>query len=448
MHQTSQGIIRAVSEVKDYFQIHEWQEEEWVLKGRIPIELQNIYTPRGEYSSPLMWDAEEDHYWYYNKDGRCFQSMNATGGLGQRGFINDVSPGANSIMTDLATIKTVAGKTYLYRKARDRPNALYQLDNTDNLFKPSPWAPASWWGRQVTADQQGNCLFIFQSKGGETKAILEDQFGKRYDYSAFFTTIPAHTVRGHNFKERLLTVGEHGFQLHVVKDETAISTILQDSAIRAMINLSREEVLIGTESRDLFVYNRASKTFTSHIKRRFDRGYFKFLQEKEGQILTSGTNGFYLLDLATDMESGAHVTAAGVWTNASDRNKKYEITDLTYGLAELRKLRPTAYRYKADHSASVGFIAQELKLIIPEVVSGEEGEMGVAYGLLTAILTKGVQELADKNEQLEQQLHDQQAKIDRLEAQLTGLEKLEQQMAELKAAIEKNDDTPKALISE
>ena len=149
-----------------------------------------------------------------------------------------------------------------------------------------------------------------------------------------------------------------------------------------------------------------------------------------------------------EMESGAHVTAAGVWTNASDRNKKYEITDLINGLAELRQLRPTAYRYKADHSASVGFIAQELKLIIPEVVSGEEGEMGVAYGLLTAILTKGVQELADKNEQLEQQLHEQQAKIDRLEAQLTSLEKLEQQMAELKAAIEKNGDTPKALISE
>ena len=46
-----------------------------------------------------------------------------------------------------------------------------------------------------------------------------------------------------------------------------------------------------------------------------------------------------------------------------------------------------------DGSHEIGFIAQEVEELIPEVVIGEEGTKGVGYGQLTAVLTKAIQEL-------------------------------------------------------
>jgi len=101
------------------------------------------------------------------------------------------------------------------------------------------------------------------------------------------------------------------------------------------------------------------------------------------------------------MGSGAHVTAGGVWTNASDRAKKYDIKSLSYGLEEVLQMKPSIYKYKADSSESIGFIAQNLETIIPEVVSGEEGEKGVAYGLLTAVVVNATQEQQQLIEELQ-----------------------------------------------
>ncbi len=129
------------------------------------------------------------------------------------------------------------------------------------------------------------------------------------------------------------------------------------------------------------------------------------------------------------MGSGAHVTSGGVWTNASDRSKKYAITDLPYGLADLMELRPTAYHYKADSTASIGFIAQEIETVIPEVVSGEDGEKGVAYGLLTSVLVKAIQEQQEVIDALK-------ADNENMNSKIIQLESIESEVAELKTMIQ------------
>ena len=118
-----------------------------------------------------------------------------------------------------------------------------------------------------------------------------------------------------------------------------------------------------------------------------------------------------------EMGSGAHVTSAGIWTNASDISKKYDIADISYGLDEIMQLEPSEYRYKADDSKSIGFIAQELEHIIPEAVSGEEGEKGIGYGLLTAVLVKAIQEIADQNENMAEIINKQHEMIEELKEQ-------------------------------
>ncbi len=101
--------------------------------------------------------------------------------------------------------------------------------------------------------------------------------------------------------------------------------------------------------------------------------------------------------------TGATLTIGGVWTNASDRKLKKNIKDLNYGLNEVLKLRPVSYNLKADNSKNIGFVAQEVEKILPELVftNKETKTKSMSYGQMTSVLVNAVKELNAKIEKLE-----------------------------------------------
>jgi hypothetical protein len=109
---------------------------------------------------------------------------------------------------------------------------------------------------------------------------------------------------------------------------------------------------------------------------------------------TSGVLSFTGGDTGTI--NTATLNAAGAWTNASDRSYKENIVDLytKYTLENIMKIEPRYYSMKGSGQKQIGFIAQELKVILPEVVEGEDGSMGISYGNMVALLVEGVKELA------------------------------------------------------
>ena len=86
------------------------------------------------------------------------------------------------------------------------------------------------------------------------------------------------------------------------------------------------------------------------------------------------------------------------FTNASDRRLKQEIKSTKYGLDEVLKLEPVDYVLKSNGLEQIGFIAQDVKPLIPEVVTGKEGDLekgetlGITYTSLIPVLTKAIQE--------------------------------------------------------
>ena len=97
----------------------------------------------------------------------------------------------------------------------------------------------------------------------------------------------------------------------------------------------------------------------------------------------------------------AYLTSAGVWTDASDERLKKDIVDIPYGLDVVKSLKPRKYKMKVNDLEQVGFIAQEVKDIIPEVAElttvehsdkENQDQYGLSYGHLTAVLTKAIQE--------------------------------------------------------
>jgi len=90
----------------------------------------------------------------------------------------------------------------------------------------------------------------------------------------------------------------------------------------------------------------------------------------------------------------ATLSAAGAWTNASDARLKKNITDIKYGLDTVMATQPRSYNRQDVNGDFIGFVAQELKTLVPEVVFGSDDEQyTVDYGSLVAIAFKAIQEL-------------------------------------------------------
>ena len=102
------------------------------------------------------------------------------------------------------------------------------------------------------------------------------------------------------------------------------------------------------------------------------------------------------------------VTSSG-GSSVSDEKFKENIQDISYGLDTVKALKPRHFKWKDSQEDSIGFIAQEVKPIISEVINvptvtppeGMVTGMSMNYSALTAVLTKAIQELSTKLEAAE-----------------------------------------------
>ena len=88
----------------------------------------------------------------------------------------------------------------------------------------------------------------------------------------------------------------------------------------------------------------------------------------------------------------------------SDRRMKTNILDLKYGLKEVLAMRPVSFNWKSspDSNNKVGLIAQEVREIVPEVVTGNEIKetLGLNYAELVPVLINAVKEQQKEIEDL------------------------------------------------
>jgi len=105
----------------------------------------------------------------------------------------------------------------------------------------------------------------------------------------------------------------------------------------------------------------------------------------------------------------ASLTTSGVWTNASDKRNKTNIKDLSYGLDTVMALSPKEYDLKSNGAHGIGFIAQEIKNIIPELVFGDEEDddklLTIDYASMVAVLVKAIQEQQTQINQLKREIN-------------------------------------------
>ena len=116
-------------------------------------------------------------------------------------------------------------------------------------------------------------------------------------------------------------------------------------------------------------------------------------------------------------------TAGGTsaWYNDSDANLKKNINTIQNPLSKVLNLRGVNYEWKdsdnREKGVRMGFVAQEVQSVVPEVVSNENGTYSMQYSPLTALLVEAIKE--------QQQIIEQQNKeLQELRNQVEAINKL------------------------
>jgi hypothetical protein len=123
------------------------------------------------------------------------------------------------------------------------------------------------------------------------------------------------------------------------------------------------------------------------------------------------------------MASGAHVTAGGVWTDASSREVKQDIAPLSADAARaaLEQLAPVTFAYRTDPAEHhVGFVAED----VPALVATADRK-GLSPMDIVAVLTRVVQEqqriAQEQQRAIEEERRALQAALTELRAEMAAL---------------------------
>jgi hypothetical protein len=100
------------------------------------------------------------------------------------------------------------------------------------------------------------------------------------------------------------------------------------------------------------------------------------------------------------------IDVTGDVNSTSDIKLKTNIKTLTNSLDKVLQMRGVEFdRIDIEGKHQIGFIAQELEEIYPDLVSENQGTKSVAYGNITALLVEAIKEQQEQINILKQEIH-------------------------------------------
>lgn len=331
--------------------------------------------------------------------GTAYQALQVNAGATAPSW----QPSASSVMTAQGDLLYASAANTLARLAKDA-NATRYLSNTGTTNNPA-WAQINLTngvtGTLPTANG-GTNLTSFTANGivyASSTSALATGSALTFDGTNFSTTGSATATR---FIPTGSTVATNGLYLPAT-NELALST---NSTERIRV-ASGGNVGIGLTNPGIYdklAVNGGLSLLGTQLNL-WGNADFEY-------VVRNAYKMQFYVNSATVV---ANLSITGVWTNASDARYKENIVDSQYGLSTVMALKPRAYNLiDQTDKPQIGFIAQEVLDIVPEVVESTHNSITkqerytLAYTQLIPVLTKAIQE--------------QQAMIQTLTARVAQLE--------------------------
>jgi hypothetical protein len=159
---------------------------------------------------------------------------------------------------------------------------------------------------------------------------------------------------------------------------------------------------------------------TMHLKARSGDDYPFYVRDSSGNPLFTLQAGFNLLSMYGDAQKNSGGTS---WGTFSDQRLKQDVRAYEPGLNEVLQLRPVRFRYRDDpkrgltsNHEEVGFIAQEVREVIPEAVTeGQDGYLTLKADPIHWAAINAIRELDQKVEEKAARIKELEARLERLE---------------------------------
>jgi hypothetical protein len=142
--------------------------------------------------------------------------------------------------------------------------------------------------------------------------------------------------------------------------------------------------------------------------------------------------------------------STGNYFSSSDARLKQDVHTLSSVLDRVLQMRPVSYRFKSAPDSpqpALGFIAQEVEPLFPEVVGEREGMKSLAYSALVPVAIGAIQELSQKvdagSKKAEAGSLKSAVRIQKLEADNAELKRSVEELKELVAALAQKLDASK-----
>lgn len=111
------------------------------------------------------------------------------------------------------------------------------------------------------------------------------------------------------------------------------------------------------------------------------------------------------LPITYQLEVSGSIKASGTVIQGSDRRLKENITPIPFALDKVEKIQGVNYNLIGQEETQAGFVAQDIKNIIPEVVSEDNnGYLGVNYSGVIPYLVESIKELKAEIDELKSRL--------------------------------------------
>ncbi len=257
----------------------------------------------------------------------------------------------------------------------------------DNTVSATTSASAVWGQQNTVSGAFGSVWGTLNTASGNYASVA----GQNNELT---NQAHASSVWGDANKSQSDNTGLWGFQNEIFLNADNSAVWGEDNEVRGKNSLvsGQDCIVAAGNSNSVAIGNSAVTTTVNQFRGRFN-------------------GGIYFHSSAANAALGAKIaTGQSAWSAISDRRAKENITAVGYGLNTVMKLNPRSYNYLGNNFRNLGFIAQDVAEIVPEVVDVPENadEMySIRYSELIPVLTKAIQE--------------QQAQIEELKAEVKAL---------------------------
>ena len=232
--------------------------------------------------------------------------------------------------------------------------------------------------------------------------------------------------------------GYHSTNIKLNYDDGALICTFYDAFGKVHINLLRGEITPGGSVTQAFLVKQLYFGSVSIDNWQYILPGSNFnlsngaYQYKQGDYFAFGNNGRVgigtmspteRLDVAGNIKASGDVRADAFLVN-SDSRLKSDIEGLKNALDLILRLRGVKFKWKSTGREDIGFIAQQIEEVLPELVQTDPktGMKSVKYANVVAVLVAAMQEQERKLEQQRQLGVEQQRQINELDLRLRRVE--------------------------